>query len=34
MQFDLGAHERANPIVNPNGPNESRGLFHFLQNMF
>ncbi len=35
MQFDLGAHEKANPaVINPNGPNESRGLFHFLQNMF
>jgi hypothetical protein len=34
VQFDLAAHRRANPIVNPNGPNESRGLIHFLQNMF
>jgi hypothetical protein len=34
VQYDLGAHEHANPIANPNSPNESRGLFHFLQNMF
>jgi hypothetical protein len=34
IQFDLEAHERANPIANPNSPNESRGLIHFLQNMF
>ena len=34
VQFDLAAHHRANPIANPNGPNESRGLVHFLQNMF
>lgn len=34
LQYDLEAHHRANTIVNPNGPNESRGLFHFLQNMF
>jgi hypothetical protein len=34
VQYDLGAHEKANPIANPNSPNESRGLFHFLQNMF
>ncbi len=34
LQFDLQAHHLANPIVNPAGPNESRGLIHFLQNMF
>ena len=34
LQFDLQAHHLANPIVNPNGPNESRGLIHFLQNLF
>jgi len=34
LQFDLQAHERANPIANPNSPNQSRGLIHFLQNMF
>ena len=34
LQYDLDARHRANPVANPNGPNESRGLFHFLQNMF
>jgi hypothetical protein len=34
VQFDLEAHHRANPIANPNGPNQSRGLIHFLQNLF
>jgi hypothetical protein len=34
VQFDLEAHERANPVANPSGPNQSRGLFHFLQNLF
>jgi len=34
VQFDLQAHERAHPIANPNSPNQSRGLIHFLQNMF
>lgn len=34
VQFDLAAHHRANPIANPNGPNQSRGLIHFLQGLF
>ena len=34
LQYDLEAHERANPIANPNGPNESRGLIRFLQGLF
>ena len=34
IQYDLEAHERANLVANPNGPIESRGLIHFLQNMF
>ena len=34
VQYDLEAHERAKPIANPNSPNQSRGLIHFLQNLF
>jgi hypothetical protein len=34
VQFDLGARHLANPVANPNSPNQSRGLIHFLQNLF
>ena len=34
IQYDLQERREAQPIVNPNGPNESRGLIRFLQNMF
>jgi hypothetical protein len=34
VQFDLEAHHHANLLAAPANPNESRGLFHFLQNLF
>lgn len=34
IQFDLQAHQLAKPLAAPANPNESRGLFHFLQNVF
>jgi hypothetical protein len=33
-QFDLEVHHRASLLVTPINPNESRGLIHFLQNLF
>jgi hypothetical protein len=34
IQFDLQAEHRAGGLVSPGDPNESRGLIHFLQNLF
>jgi len=34
LQFDLQAEHRAGHFIPPGDPNESRGLIHFLQNMF
>jgi hypothetical protein len=34
LQYDLQERHNENTILNPNSPNESRGLIHFLQNMF
>jgi hypothetical protein len=34
VQFDLEARHRAGPAAPPANPNESRGLIHFLQNLF
>jgi hypothetical protein len=34
VQFDLEAHNRAAPAAPPANPSESRGLIHFLRNLF
>lgn len=34
VQYDLEAHEHANPTATPSNPYESRGMIQFLQNLF